>query len=110
MEPGSPGSAPQERLAVLIRWQAEGLDRAAAQVVAAQTIRRLRHVPGFVDARFFGDFESGTHYYLLTWRDRAAMDAYMASEEMFGIRAIAQPYASGRPERSICSDYSTPVD
>jgi hypothetical protein len=38
------------------------------------------------------------------------MDAYMASEEMFGIRAIAQPYASGRPERSICSDYSTPVD
>ena len=108
MEPGSPGPAPDERVAVLIRWQAEGFDRAAAQVVAAETTRRLRHVPGLVDARFFGDFESGTHYYLLTWRDRAAMDAYMASEEMFGIRAIAQPYASGRPERSICIDYSTP--
>jgi len=106
MDPGGAGPAAEERLAVLIRWQAEGFDRTAAQVVAAETTRRLRRVPGLVDARFFGDFDSGTHYYLLTWRDHAAMDAYMASEEMFGIRAIAQPYATGRPERSICIDYS----
>ena len=108
MHPESPGAAPDERLAVLVRWQADGFDRPAARVVATETARRLAHVPGLVEARFFGDFDSGTHYYLLTWHDRAAMDAYMASEDMFGIRAIAQPYAVGRPERSICSDYSAP--
>ena len=62
--------------------------------------------PGFVEGRFFGDFASGRHFYLLTWRDRAALDDYARSEHMLGVREVAAPYVEGRPERLILSDYS----
>ena len=59
-----------------------------------------------LEIRFLGDFETGRHYYVQTWRDRAALEAYMASESMFRIREIAAPFLEGRPSRSLFTDYS----
>ena len=66
--------------------------------------------PGFLEGRFFGDFESGRHFYLLTWRDRAALDDYAKSEQMLGVREIAGRYNEGRPTRLVLSDYSVRDD
>lgn len=74
--------------------------------LAADTIAAFQHIPGLIEIRFFGDFETGIHYYLQVWRDRAALDAYMASESMFKIREIAEPYLDGRPSRKLLVDYS----
>jgi quinol monooxygenase YgiN len=90
----------------LVQWHAAGLDVESARRLAAETTAAFGRIPGMLDIRFFGDFETGRHYYLQTWRDRAALDAYMASESMFRIRDIAAPYVSGRPERWILADYS----
>jgi len=90
----------------LVSWQATGLDLEDARRLAAETAAAFGRIPGMLEIRFFGDFESGRHYYLQTWRDRTALEAYMASESMFRIRDIAAPWVSGRPERSILVDYS----
>jgi quinol monooxygenase YgiN len=90
----------------LIEWQASALTPEDARRVAAETTTAFGRVPGLLEIRFFGDFETGTHYYLQVWQDRAALDAYAASESMFKIRDIAAPYTEGRPSRKILSDYS----
>jgi quinol monooxygenase YgiN len=103
---GNASGLDEASVTVLVEWPTKGLDLAAARTLARDTEARLRRVPGLIGARFFGDFESETHVYLLTWRDRAALDAYTASEEMFGVRSLAEPYVAGRPTRRIFVDYS----
>ena len=93
-------------ISTLVEWQAPSLTPADARALAERTIERIGHFPGFVEGRFFGDFESGTHYYLLTWESRAALDAYAASEQMTGVRELAAPFVEGRPTRKILTDYS----
>ncbi|MEA2622488.1 MAG: hypothetical protein QOH61_1398 [Chloroflexota bacterium] len=93
-------------ISTLVEWQAPRLTPEEAESVATRTIRMIGRLPGFVEGRFFGDFESGTHYYLLTWQDRAALDAYAASEQMLGVREIAAPFVEGRPSRKILRDYT----
>lgn len=90
----------------LVEWPTTGLDLASARRLAAETMERYRRIPGLLDARFFGDFESGSHVYLQVWRDRAALDAYAANEAMFEVRTIAAPYVAGRPSRRILVDYT----
>ena len=96
----------QRRIVSLVEWRAPQLDPESARQLAADTAAAFARVPGMVEIRFFGDFESGRHFYLQTWRDRDALDAFMASESMFRIREIAAPWVEGRPERSILTDYS----
>jgi quinol monooxygenase YgiN len=93
-------------MVALIEWPTTGLDLAAAQRLAVESERNFRRAPGLVDIRFFGDFERGVHYYLLTWRDRAALDAYLGSEAMFANRALAGPYLAGKVSRTIFVDYT----
>ena len=93
-------------ISTLVEWQAPSLTPAEARTLAEQTIERIGHFPGFLEGRFFGDFQLGTHYYLLTWQDRAALDAYAASERMTGVRELAAPFVEGRPTRKILTDYS----
>ena len=93
-------------ISTLVEWHAPGLTPVDAQALAEQTIARIGHFPGFLEGRFFGDFETGTHYYLLTWQDRAALEAYAASEQMTGVRELAAPFVEGRPSRRILVDYS----
>jgi quinol monooxygenase YgiN len=95
-----------ERIVSLVAWRATGMDLESARRLAAETEAAFGQIPGMLDIRFFGDFGTGQHYYLQTWRDRAALEAYMASESMFRIREIAAPYVSGKPERSILIDYT----
>jgi quinol monooxygenase YgiN len=90
----------------LVRWEPRGLDQAAARRLAADTTTAFSAIPGLVEIRFFGDFETGVHYYLQVWRDRAALDAYAASESMFRIRDLAAPYVGDRPTREVMVDYS----
>jgi quinol monooxygenase YgiN len=94
----------------LVEWPAEGLSLADARRVAAETSAAFRMVPGLLAFRFFGDFETGTHYYLQVWQDRTALEAYAASESMFRIREIAEPFVTGRPSRRIFVDYSDPIE
>ena len=91
----------------LVEWQAPRLDVESARRLAQETATAFGRIPGMVEIRFFGDFSSGRHFYLQTWRDREALDAYMASESMFRIREIAAPWVEGRPQRSILTDYTT---
>ena len=93
-------------VSTLVEWRAPSMDPDAARDVARRTIELLGRFPGFVEGRFFGDFTSGRHFYLLTWRDQAALDDYARSEEMLGVRQIAAPFLEGRPERVILTDYS----
>jgi hypothetical protein len=93
-------------VSTLVEWQAPSLTPSEARALAAATMARIGEFPGFVEGRFFGDFDTGTHYYLLTWRDRAALDAYAASELMTGVRELAGPFVQGRPSRRILADYS----
>jgi hypothetical protein len=94
----------------LVEWPAANLTLEEARRVAAETGRVFRMIPGLVDFRFFGDFETGMHYYLQVWRDQAALDAYAASESMFRIREIAAPHVTGRPSRRILVDYTAPEE
>jgi len=98
--------AEAQPVVALIEWPTTGLDLAVARQLAIESERLFRRVPGLLDIRFFGDFESGIHYYLQTWRDRAALDAYLSSEEMFSNRKLAEPYVAGRPSRKVLVDYS----
>lgn len=93
-------------ISTLVEWQAPSLTPADARTLAARTIERVGHFPGFVEGRFFGDFQTGTHYYLLTWQDRAALEAYASSEQMTGVRELAAPFVEGRPSRKVLADYS----
>jgi quinol monooxygenase YgiN len=93
-------------ISTLVEWQAPRLTPEDAQRVATRTIQMIGRLPGFVEGRFFGDFETGTHFYLLTWQDQAALDAYASSEQMLGVREIAAPFVEGRPTRRILRDYS----
>ena len=93
-------------ISTLVEWQAPSLTTADARTLAEQTIARIGQFPGFLEGRFFGDFETGTHYYLLTWHDRGALDAYSASEQMTGVRELAAPFVEGRPTRKVLTDYS----
>ena len=90
----------------LVGWHAPTLTPDAARSLARQTMEQIGTFPGFVEGRFFGNFETGSHYYLLTWRDQAALDDYAASDQMTGVRNIAMPYLEGRPTREILADYS----
>lgn len=99
-------TAGAQPVVALIEWPARGLDLTAARQLAIDSDRLFRRVPGLLDVRFLGDFDSGTHYYVQTWRDLAALDAYLASEEMFSNRKLAEPYVAGRPSRTVLVDYS----
>jgi len=99
------GSAGQPVVA-LVEWPTKDLDLESARRLAVESDRLFRRVPGLLDARFFGDFEGGIHCYLLTWQDRAALDAYIGSEAMFSNRSLAEPHVAGRPSRRIFIDYS----
>lgn len=103
-------TASEERVVSLVEWHAPDLDRQSARQLAAETAAAFRHIPGMLEIRFMGDFESGRHYYFQTWHDQAALDAYIASEAMFRIREIAAPYVRGKPERSILVDYTASDD
>jgi quinol monooxygenase YgiN len=92
----------------LIEWQAPSMGRADAWRLAEETAAAFRRIPGLLEIRFFGDFESGTHYYFQVWESRSALDAYMASEAMFRIRDAAASYVVGRPARRVLDDYTPP--
>jgi quinol monooxygenase YgiN len=91
----------------LVEWPAAGLSIEDARRLASETTEAFRRVPGLVEIRFFGDFESGTHFYFQVWQNREALDAFMASESMFRIRDLAAPYVAGRPSRRLLADYSS---
>lgn len=93
-------------IASLVEWQAPTLGPTAARQLAADTGELFRRIPGLVAFRFFGDFETGRHFYLQVWESRAALDAYAASESMLRIREIAAPFNEGRPSRLLLSDYT----
>jgi quinol monooxygenase YgiN len=90
----------------LVEWPAAGMSPDDARRVASETGAAFRRIPGLLDFRFFGDFETGTHYYLQVWESQAALDEYAASESMFRIREIAQPFVTGRPSRRLFIDYT----
>ena len=98
--------ATETRITSLIEWQAPTMTLADAHSLAERTAAAFRMVPGMLDFRFFGDFETGRHVYLQVWADQAAFDAYAASESMFRIREIAAPFVAGRPSREVFTDYS----
>lgn len=93
-------------VAVLIEWHSSSLSEADAIRLAEETTAAFRRIPGLIDIRFFGDFATGTHWYLQTWESHEAHEAYMASEEMFRIRDVATPFVEGRPSRRILTDYT----
>ena len=90
----------------IIEWDAPALDPAAARQLAERTAAAFRLVPGLLDFRFYGDFDSGRHAYLQVWQDQAALDAYAASESMLRIREFAAPYVTSRPTRTLYRDYT----
>jgi quinol monooxygenase YgiN len=99
-------TATSEPIVSLIEWRSTTLTPDDARQVAAETTAAFGRIPGLLEIRFFGDFDTGTHYYLQVWQDQAALDAYMASESMFKIRDIAAPFTEGRPTRKLLADYS----
>lgn len=100
--------APAGPVISLVEWRSATITRSEARRLAADTAAALRNVRGLIEIRFFGDFESGIHYYLQVWEDRGALDAFMASESMFRVREIATPFVTGRPARRILEDYTGP--
>lgn len=102
--PGGPAAA--ERVISLIEWPAPSLTFEDARRLASETARAFRRIPGLIDFRFFGDFETGRHFYFQVWESRAALDAYTASESMFRIREIAAPFVGGPPSRRLLVDYT----
>jgi orotate phosphoribosyltransferase len=99
-------SAPIEPIISLIEWHSTSLTPHDARRLASESSAAFARIAGLIQIRFFGDFETGRHYYLQVWRDRAALDAYMASESMLKIGEIAAPYVEGRPARQLLADYS----
>jgi quinol monooxygenase YgiN len=106
--PDPAGATPGEPIIALIEWQAPSLGPAEARRLAAETAAAFSSVPGLREIRFFGDFETGRHFYFQRWESRAALDAYMASESMFRNRKIAEPFVEGPVTRRLFSDYSPP--
>lgn len=98
---------PERPLVVLVEWNAPDMSFADAQAVAKKSLSVLGSAAGLLDARFFGDFETGTHCFLLTWRDEKAMEQYMASEAMQSVRGSAAPFVVGPPTRRIFVDYGS---
>lgn len=96
---------PDRPLVVLVEWNAPAMDLADAQEMARQSFAVLKSTPGLLDARFFGDFETGTHCFLLTWRDKNSMAQYMASKAMQSVRGSAAPFVVGTPTRRVFLDY-----
>lgn len=94
-----------EPIVVLVEWDATAMGPDEARRMARESLTVLRKVPGLDEARIFGDFESGRHCFLLTWRDREAMERYMLSEAMHAVRGAALPFVSGKPERRVFVDY-----
>jgi quinol monooxygenase YgiN len=90
----------------LIEWHAPALRVEDAARLAEETTKAFGRIPGLRSIRFFGDFATGTHWYLQTWDSEAAHDAYMASEAMFSIRGLAAQWVDGRPARRILTDYT----
>jgi quinol monooxygenase YgiN len=110
MEHGASGTGPDAGPVVsLIEWQAPSMTPDDARRLADETAAAFRRMPGLVEIRFFGDFESGTHYYFQVWESRAALDAFMAGEAMMRIRDAAARFVVGRPSRRIFADYTPPV-
>src|SRR5262245_39590634 len=106
MNTNAPDPTADLPVVALVEWPADGLDVEAARALARESDSLYRQIPGLVDVRFFGDFERGLHYYLLTWRNRAALDAYGASDAMTSLRDIAAPFVTGKVSRTILHDYS----
>lgn len=100
---GTEGGGP---VVSLIEWQAPSMGRDEARRLAEETAAAFRRIPGLVEIRFFGDFATGTHFYCQVWESRVALDAYMASQEMFRIRDAAAPFVVGRPSRRVLDDYT----
>ena len=105
-DPGS--ETPGEPIIALIEWQAPSLGPAEARRLGVDTVAALGRVPGLLEVRVFGDFETGRHFYFQRWESQAALDAFMASDSMTRNREIAAPFVSGRPTRVIYADYSPP--
>ena len=93
-------------LATIVEYDAPALTRDEAGRMARQARSILAAVDGLLAARFWGDFETGRHCYQLVWRDRAALDAYLASDEMLRVRLTVADRVVGRPERRIVTDYT----
>jgi len=107
MEHEPNGTGPDAGAVVaLIEWRAPSMTPDDARRLADETAAAFRRVPGLVEIRFFGDFETGSHFYFQVWESRAAFDAYMAGEAMFRIRDAAAPYVEGRPSRRVLADYT----
>lgn len=78
---------------------------AEAEDVARSSMTVFGETHGLLDVRFFGDFETGTHCFLLTWKDREAMEQYMASQAMHAVRGSAAPFVVGKPTRRTFEEY-----
>ncbi len=96
---------PDRPIVVLVEWSAPEMTMEQADDVAAKSKAVFDATPGLLDARFFGDFETGTHCFLLTWKDREAMERYMASQAMHAVRGSAAPFVAGKPTRRIFVEY-----
>ena len=103
------GETPGGPIIALIEWQAPSLGPAEARRLGVETATAFSRVPGLQEVRFFGDFETGRHFYFQRWESRAALDAYLASEAMFRNREIAAPFVAGPVARQLFIDYS-PTD
>ena len=107
--PEPAGETPGDPIIALIEWQAPSLGPADARRLGVETAAAFSRVPGLREIRFFGDFETGRHFYFQRWESRAALDAYLASEAMFRNREIAAPFVGGPVTRQLFTDYS-PTD
>lgn len=96
---------PDRTIVVLVEWNAPEMSPDEAEDVAERSRTVFDATPGLLDARFFGDFETGTHCFLLTWKNREVMEQYMASEAMHAVRGSAAPFVSGKPTRRIFVEY-----
>jgi heme-degrading monooxygenase HmoA len=92
-------------IVVLVEWPGGEMGLGAADQMARDSLVVLDQVPGLEDVRFFGDFDGGTHCFLLTWRSREAMERYMASEAMHAVREAAMPFVAGKPIRRVFVEY-----
>ena len=90
----------------LIEWQAPAMGPVEASRLAHEASEMFSHVPGLLEICFFGDFETGRHFYFQRWESQAALDAFMASDSMLRNREIAAPFVTGRPTRLLYTDYS----
>lgn len=102
---GAAYDADDRPIVVLVEWEAPEMGLDEAEVMARDALAVLRNVPGLDEARIFGDFESGRHYFLLIWHDGAAMDRYMAGDAMQAVRGAALPFVAGKPDRRVFIDY-----